>query len=94
MLERAESPFREVKSHVLLPWARELDEASEKAHDLLSADLFGGILDAVPDKWLLKEGDGLHAGEKRKVYRDFLTRRLKAAPAFVGEAKRARSELV
>ena len=107
MLERAESPFREVKSHVLLPWASALGEADERARVGLTAERIAEILEAVPDKWLttpdsklsgdpglLREGDGLSAAEKRAVYRDFFSRRLKASARFVEEAGRARSELV
>jgi hypothetical protein len=52
------------------------------------------ILEAVPDKWLLREGEGVSAAEKRAVYSDFFSRRLKASAKFVEEAARARSELV
>jgi hypothetical protein len=94
ILERAESPFREVKNHILLPWARSLDGADERARGLLGRELFEEILDAVPDKWLWNEADRLPADEKRQVYADFLTRRLKAATVFVEEADRARAQLV
>jgi hypothetical protein len=98
MLGRAESPFREVKNHVLLPWASALGEADERARVRLMSGRIAEILETVPDKWLLREGDGLgnglSAAEKRAVYRDFFSRRLKASASFVEEAGRARSELV
>ena len=94
LLDRTESPFREVKNHILLPWASALDEATDQARGLLTAEFFEEVLEAVPDKWLLKVDDGLPADEKRQVYLDFLARRLKSAPVFVEEAKRARAELV
>ncbi len=95
MLERAESLFREVKHHVLLPWASALDAADEQAHTLLTTGRIEEILEAVPDKWLMREGEaGLSADEKRRVYADFFARRLKASAKFVEEANRARAELV
>jgi hypothetical protein len=94
MPEKAESPFREVKNHVLLPWARSLDAADERARALLTSDFFVEVLEAVPDKWLLREHDGVSAAEKRRVYAEFFERRLKASSKFVEEARRARSELV
>jgi hypothetical protein len=94
MLEKAESPFREVKSHILLPWARSMDEADERAHGLLTAEFFVEVLEAVPDKWLLNDHDGLSAEEKRRVYVDFFEHRLRTSATFVEEAKRARTELV
>ncbi|HTH54008.1 MAG TPA: HipA family kinase [Edaphobacter sp.] len=94
MLGRAESPFREVKHHVLLPWARALEEAEERARLILTTEKIEEILEVVPDKWLLREQEGASAAEKRAVYRDFFMRRLKAAARFREEAERARAELV
>jgi len=94
MLERAESSFREVKNHVLLPWSSRLAEADERARLHLTPEKIAEILEEVPDKWLLREGDGLSSAEKRVVYLDFFSRRLKASAKFVEEAGRARSELI
>jgi hypothetical protein len=94
MIEKAESPFLDVKNHILLPWARSLDEADERARGLLTAEFFVEVLEAVPDKWLLNDRDGLTAEEKRHVYVDFFERRLRASSKFLEEAKRARAELV
>jgi hypothetical protein len=94
MLARAESPFRESKHHVLLPWATALEDADQRARTVLTPDKIATILTEVPDKWLLREGDGLSAAQKREVYADFFTRRLKASTKFREEADRARTELV
>jgi hypothetical protein len=94
MLERAESPFREVKNHILLPWARALADADERARLVLTDAKIAAILEEVPDKWLVREGEGFSADEKRTVYRDFFARRMKASTKFVEEAQRARAELV
>jgi hypothetical protein len=94
MLQRAESPFRESKNHILLPWATVLETAEEHARSVLHADLIAEILDAVPDKWLLRDNEGISAAEKRQVYLDFFTRRLAASQKFVEEAERARVQLV
>jgi hypothetical protein len=92
MLERAESPFREAKSHILLPWASELKTVEEKAKLRLTPEKIAGILAAVPDRWL--EHEGLGAEERRRGYAEFFTRRLKASARFREEAERARAELV
>jgi hypothetical protein len=94
MIEKAESPFRDVKNHILLPWAHSLDDADDKARGLLTRELFEEIVEAVPDQWLIKHNESLPADEKRRVYIDFLVRRLRASPNFLEEAKRARAELV
>jgi hypothetical protein len=94
MLERAESPFRESKHHVLLPWATALGEADAHARTAVTPELIAGILDVVPDHWLLREDDGISAAEKRQVYAEFFSRRLAASANFVEEADRARLQLV
>jgi hypothetical protein len=94
MLQRAESPFREVKHHVLLPWAKEIAQADERARTVLNDVRIEEILDTVPDKWLMRDNEGISAAEKRVVYRDFFSRRLAASSIFVEEANRARAELV
>jgi hypothetical protein len=83
-----------VKNHVLLSWASRLAEADERARLHLTPEKIAEILEEVPDKWLLREGDGLSSTEKRVVYLDFFSRRLKASAKFVEEAGRARSELI
>jgi len=94
MLQRAESPFREVKHHVLLPWASELKEADERARTLLRTDRIAEILEAVPDKWLMRDNEDISAAEKRTVYLDFFTRRLAVSTTFTEEADHARAQLV
>ncbi|MBS1820971.1 MAG: aminotransferase class I and II [Acidobacteria bacterium] len=94
MIERAASPFREVKHHVLLPWATRLNEADEQARTTLRTERIAEILDAVPDKWLMRDDDGISAAEKRAVYQDFFSRRLAASAIFTEEADRARAQLV
>jgi hypothetical protein len=92
--DKAENPFAQVKQHILLPWASELEEADTAAHKLLNTEVFAAILDAVPQAWLLPEAKELSAAEKRAVYLDFFTRRLNGSSKFVEEALRARAQLV
>ncbi|MDE1178653.1 MAG: aminotransferase class I and II [Edaphobacter sp.] len=94
MPQRAESPFRESKNHVLLPWATQLEEADATARRLITADKLAEILEAVPGQWLTRDNDGISAAEKRAVYLDFFTRRLAASAIFVKEAADARHQLV
>jgi len=94
MAGKAENAFGQVKEHILLPWASELSEADAIAHKLLNAEVLAGILEGVPEAWLLPEAKDLSAAEKRAVYLDFFTRRLNSSSKFVEEALRARAELV
>jgi hypothetical protein len=89
-----ESPFAPTRDHLLLPWAGELETVAATARQRLNAETFAAILDQVPDAWLLPEPDAPEPSAKRAAYVDFLTRRLAAAPIFVEEALRARTQLV
>jgi hypothetical protein len=91
--EMASSPFAAIRSHVLLPWAAELEWADSEARKRLNDEVFAKILAAVPDAWLqLKAGMALE--ERRAEYIDYFSRRLQASAKFVEEAMRARTELV
>jgi hypothetical protein len=85
------SPFEEIKHHILLPWATQIQQASAIAHANLTSPVFGEILDQVPDAWLEGIPGSLGAAERRAAYLDFLTRRLEASHIFEQEAINARS---
>jgi len=87
--EAARSPFAPVKGHVLLPWARALQEADRACRARLGPEVFRRVLAEVPDGWL--EGG---APERRAMYQEFFERRLDAAPIFLQEAERARAGLL
>ena len=88
------SPFSAIRSHVLLPWASALDAADAEAHARLNADVFGRILDAVPEAWMAPEGGASDGVERRAAYVRYFVDRLAASSSFVEEAKRVRAELV
>ena len=92
--DKARLPFPLVKDHVLLPWASRLADASAR----LGARLAGGAIAAavakVPDAWLSDDPRFASPSEARAAYAGHLERRLAAAPLFVEEAERARSQLV
>jgi hypothetical protein len=90
----ARSPFRPIKDHILLQWAGRLDAVDAELRAKLNEDVFAAVLENVPDAWLLPEQGAPTADAKRRGYVDFLLERLKAAPVFVEEARRARSLLV
>lgn len=87
------------RAHVLLPWASRMDEASERARQKLTPELLEGILEAVPEPWLMPPGrveaaPGETVAMRRAAYVDLLRRRMEHAEVFVREAQRVRSELV
>lgn len=94
MPAKAESPFAEIKNHILLPWASEIKKAAAAAHRKLTPHAIATILDAVPDAWLEAIPGSLSAEERRAGYLDFFTRRLAAAHIFEQEAIDAHARLV
>ncbi len=94
MPSRAESPFAEIRNHILLPWASEIPSAARMAREKLAPAVLAAILNQVPDAWLEAIPGALSAKDRRSGYLDFFTRRLAAAHIFEQEATDARARLV
>ena len=80
--EHARGRFEAVRDHVLLPYASSIEEADERLARRVSGEALELAVSAVPEDWLAADG--------RRVYVDYLRRRLEEPRAFVGEAERAR----
>ncbi|MET0393798.1 MAG: HipA family kinase [Chitinophagaceae bacterium] len=91
--EKARRPFVQVKDHVLLPQASELDAADRACRAILNPGLIRSVVALVPDEWLTDEAPETPA-EKREIYIRFLEDRLAASEIIVNEAKHARETLV
>ncbi|MET4108001.1 HipA family kinase [Hymenobacter sp. UYP22] len=89
---KATRPFPQLKDHVLLPQASELEAADAEAHARLSPEVLTAIVALVPDEWL-QEPD-LSPQEQRAQYVEFLTTRLAISHTFVQEALTARNALI
>ena len=85
-------PFVQVKDHVLLPWATELDAVNKTFCSILVPERIQSIVSLVADEWLTTDEE--NAIKTRKVYEQFLTRRLENSITFVNEAKNARQASV
>lgn len=85
--ENASNPFRQVKDHILLGLAAEIEKADEEAKDLLTPEVLSEIVELIPREWIEDEG------ETRRVYLEFLENRLENRKIFVGEAIDARRNL-
>ncbi|WP_345948039.1 HipA family kinase [Mucilaginibacter sp. PAMB04274] len=92
--EQAVKPFVQVKDHVLLPWASELDEVNAEFKTLLTNEQIRHIVNLIPDDWLIDASTTDTANERREVYYQFLTTRLAASEIFITEAKNARATLI
>jgi len=91
--QQAERPFVQIKDHVLLPWATELDTVDELFRKELTPDRIETIVSLVPDEWLIAT-DNETPGELRQVYIDFLLTRINKSSIFVNEAQHAAKSLI
>jgi hypothetical protein len=94
MQEKIESPFAEIRNHILLRWASQIPQAAETARGKLTPQAIEEIVGLVPDAWLEEIPGSWSATERRKGYVDFLTRRLRASHLFEKEAMDARARLI
>ena len=85
-------PFPQVKDHVLLPYASQLDEVNQALAGLLSNEVIEAIVSLVPGEWLQDEQGSIE--KKRQVYTDFLQSRVSISNQFVKEAQDARQTII
>ena len=90
--EASRRPFAQVKDHVLLPLASELESVDAEFRKILTREKIESIVALIPDLWLTD--DGAAADEKRQVYREFLNTRLSVSNIFVEEAERVRQTII
>jgi hypothetical protein len=90
MDQRSKDPFKLIKEHVLLPFAKSIEEVDEELNPSISVELIKGIVDLVPDDWMQDNAPFDSIADNRQAYVDYLTRRLEAPRNFVEEAIRVR----
>ena len=91
--EQSAMPFTQVKDHVLLPWASELEKADVAFRSILREEVIQAIVRIIPDDWL-NFGENTSVADNRKVYEEFLMDRIKHSRNFLKEAEHARQALV
>ena len=91
---RTATPFPLIRDHVLLLGAGDLATADARAVGLLTDDLLGALLAAVPDALLVAGGEFPAADAARHRYLAYLTTRLRGPRSFVAEAVKAREHLL
>jgi hypothetical protein len=87
--EQALKPFVQVKDHVLLAQAIELDTVDAEFRLLLSADKIKAIVDLIPDEWLTGEDSFNTPQDYRNAYVQFLLTRIENSAIFIKEAQHA-----
>jgi hypothetical protein len=91
---QAAKPFLQIRDHVLLPWATELEDADHFFKNLISEKLIRNIVALIPDDWLKETVFDDSPDDVRAAYVDFLTERLKHSATFVKTAEDARPAVV
>jgi len=92
--EQAKKPFIQVKDHVLLPYASELDLVDARSRLILTEDRIRSVIDLVPDEWLADETALDTPGQYREAYMHFLTTRIENSTIFIKEAQHAAETLI
>jgi len=91
---QAKRPFVQVKDHVLLPQATELDMADAQCHTILTPAVIEAIVHLVPDEWLTGESSFESPEQYRQAYVQFLLTRIANSEIFVKEAQHAAETLI
>ena len=92
--EHAKRSFVQVKDHVLLPMASEIEQADRTSKEILTPDLIQGIVSVIPDEWLTGYSENQTANEVRNIYAQFLETRIQSSAIFVKEAQHARESII
>ena len=92
--KQATNPFRQIKDHVLLKQASDLQAADTFCKAILNKELIESIVSLIPDEWLMDDALNETSTEKRNAYARFLTTRLAFSEIFIQEANNARETLI
>ncbi|MCE7066094.1 HipA family kinase [Dyadobacter sp. CY326] len=92
--EQAKRPFAQVKDHVLLRYASQIEAIDNEFKAILNIDQIQGIVSLIPDDWLLRDAPFNSADEHRQAYVEFLSSRLSVSNVFVKGANDARAALI
>jgi len=92
--EQSLRPFTQVKDHVLLPMAAELENVDKVFRAVLTEDRIQSIVSLIPDEWLTLESVNESAEDRRQVYAGFLNSRIAHSDIFINEALHARASLI
>jgi hypothetical protein len=90
-LERSRAPFPLIKDHVLLQFASSLQEADAKMSGRVTPDIIQGIVQLIPDAWLVGDSSFGESDRHREAYIQYLLSRLEPPHVFLEEAIRARA---
>jgi hypothetical protein len=81
-----QSPFPQIKDHVLLPLAGDLAAADARLRPLLSEAVLQDAVAGIPDEWLGEEAVFPDRAAHRAAYVTYLRERLHGPRAWLDEA--------
>lgn len=90
-LERSRDLFPAIKEHVLLRFASDIEKVDAQMTERLTPEVIEGIVQKIPDSWLVENTPFSGISENRNAYVDYLLKRLEPPHGFLEEAIRARS---
>jgi hypothetical protein len=92
--QQAVRPFVQIKEHVLLPFASELEKVNSHFSSLLTTGVIQAITQLIPVEWLEENNFNVDAAAMRTIYEQFLISRIRSSDIFVKEALHARETLI
>lgn len=92
--KHARGNFPQIKDHVLLPFADQLNEVDKRFKAILSDQHINEIVELIPTDWLLWKDENSSFDNIKTIYRQFLTERRNHSETFVKEAQDARNALI
>jgi hypothetical protein len=92
--EQSARPFVQIKDHVLLHLATELQTVNAAFCALLTPERIQNITALIPPEWLADNNFGVAAEAMRNIYTSFLNRRIASSAIFVNEAQHAGESII
>src|SRR5689334_17378628 len=92
--EQAKRPFVQIKDHVLLPLATELEIVDTAFRAVLTKQCIDSIVTLIPAEWLEENTFDVTAEAMRNIYAEFLMTRINSSAIFIKEAQDARAALI
>ena len=92
--EQAKRPFVQIKNHVMLPFAENLDEVDKAFTAILSPERIRSVTALIPAEWLTENSFAISGEQMRDIYAEFLNARIASSLIFVKEAQHARATII
>ncbi|MCE6987617.1 HipA family kinase [Dyadobacter sp. CY323] len=92
--EQAKRPFAQIKDHVLLWQANDMELVNSGFQEVINEELIRAIVGLIPDEWLVTDSPFTSVEEHRNAYSQFLLTRLSVSELFVKGVTDARKALI